>query len=510
MKRSLARLQFAVLVFTIASLVLGFIGCSGTASPVAADVVLTVTKDSQTSTYTMSSLKSLAVTTGWGGLMSSTGNISGPYQYRGVALTDLLNAAGGITENNAVRVSAKDGYAMTLSYQQITEGKFTVLDSTTGKEVTPSSPPEVILAYEEDGKALDDTFGPLRLGILTSNSQVTDGHWWVKWVQKVEVIPVEQPWTFELEGAINENIDKATFESGAAIGCHGAKYTDDQGHAWEGIPLWLLIGRVDDTLSHGDGAYSDTLADQGYEVQLVASDGYMVKLTAAETKRNNNMLVAYKMDGGSLSDKDWPLRLVGSAVEKQRQIGGIVSLKLVFPGATPTATPTATTSPTPTPAGAIVLTLVKGSQTKTYTMAQLQALTVLSGYGGKKSSGGTITGPLPYRGVAITVLLNDAFGGITATEAAVVTAKDGYTKSIYGDVLSQGAFATYNAAGQPMNPTSTPVAFVAFEENGKAFDPTDNGPLMLCIMTDRNTVTDGSWWIKQVIRIEIVRLSDVG
>jgi hypothetical protein len=298
----------------LASILVGCSSQSTTTSPVetsptsAGEAVLTVMKDTQTSTYTMTALKALPSITGWAGQMSSTGTISGPFQYKGVALSELLKAVGGITENNAVRVSAKDGYAMTLSYKQITEGNFTIIDSSTGKEVSATNVPIVFLAYEEDAKPIDENIGPLRLGIMTSNTQVTEGHWWVKWAQKIEVIAVQKPWTLKLDGAIVENMDQATFESGAAIGCHGMKYTDANGNVWEGIPLWYLIGRVDDaTDMHKGDAFSDVVADQGYEVQLIASDGYTVTLTSADTKRNDGMIVAYKMDGKPLADKNWPL-----------------------------------------------------------------------------------------------------------------------------------------------------------------------------------------------------------
>ena len=46
-----------------------------------------------------------------------------------------------------------------------------------------------ILAYEADGKPLDPKQdGTLRLAIVSDElNQVTDGHWAVKWVNKLEV-----------------------------------------------------------------------------------------------------------------------------------------------------------------------------------------------------------------------------------------------------------------------------------------------------------------------------------
>jgi len=126
-------------------------------------------------------------------------------------------------------------------------------------------------------------------------------------------------------------MDPGTFESGSAIGCHGVKWTDDQNRVWEGIPLWYLVGRVDDTDTHKGDAFNDAVADTGYEVQLIAADGFTLKLTSAEVKRNDALIVAFKRDGNQLPENQWPLRLVGATLEKSQMIGQISTIKLVFP-----------------------------------------------------------------------------------------------------------------------------------------------------------------------------------
>jgi hypothetical protein len=483
-----------ICLLMVGMLVTGFVGCK---SKVAEDtaVVLTITKGDQSSTYTMTALKALPSITGKTGRMSSTGNIEGPYDYKGVALSELLKAVGGITEENAVRISAKDGYAMTMSYKQVTEGNFTIIDGTTGKEVAATETPVVFLAYEEGGKPIGEDLGPLRLGIMTADGQLTEGHWWVKWAQKIEVISVQKPWTLKLEGAITENMDQATFESGSAIGCHGVKWTDDQNRVWEGIPLWYLVGRVDDpTETHKGDAFSDAIADAGYEVQLIAVDGYTLKLTSAEVKRNDALIISYKRDGDPLPENQWPLRLVGATLQKSQMIGQIVTIKLVFAGG-------ATTTP-PVDEGPVVLTVVKGSETKTYTLSALKALTPTTGYAGKKGKSGTITGPMPYTGVALTNILS-ALGSIPAGASVKFTAKDGYTKTFTYDQITQGTFTTYDTSGNAVNPEKTPIVVVAYEADGKALDES-TGPLQLAIMTCQNQVTDGSNFVNQLERIEII------
>ena len=66
-------------------------------------------------------------------------------------------------------------------------------------------------------------------------------------------------WVLHLEGAISEEMSDVTFEEGARPNCHGSSWRDDHNRVWEGIPLWLLVGRVDDDRKHKIGAFDDEL-----------------------------------------------------------------------------------------------------------------------------------------------------------------------------------------------------------------------------------------------------------
>jgi len=264
---------------------------------------------------------------GWGGLMTSTGRIVGPFRYKGVALNYLCDLVGGVNESNSIRVTAKDGYSMTFTYNQL-NGDFVTYDPTTGEEV-PHGELEMVLAYEEDGKFLTEEHGgPLRLVIVGSEKLVTEGHYWVKWVNKIEIKSVVEEWTLTLKGSITEIMDRATFESG--VSCHGVTWTDSKNRNWTGIPLWLLVGRVDDELKHGEDAFNDTLADLGYTVKIIASDGYNITLNSNKIKRNNNIIVANELNDKPLPEKYWPLRLVGSDLEKSEMIRNVVEIDVVF------------------------------------------------------------------------------------------------------------------------------------------------------------------------------------
>jgi hypothetical protein len=137
---------------------------------------------------TLDEIKKLPFTEGQAGIKSNTGQITQPALYKGVALKDLV-VVGGMDASMGENVEAKDGYSITYSYDQVTNGTFTAYDPSPGDELKSPDPLTVILAYERDGQPMpEESDDKLRLAIIsTKNNQVTDGHWSVKWVTKLEV-----------------------------------------------------------------------------------------------------------------------------------------------------------------------------------------------------------------------------------------------------------------------------------------------------------------------------------
>jgi DMSO/TMAO reductase YedYZ molybdopterin-dependent catalytic subunit len=126
-----------------------------------------------------------------GGLLTSVGVVYGPYEVRGVLLQDLCDLVGGLAPNEAADVSAPDGYSMVFSHDQIYSGGFPTYDPVTRHEVTHEKQ-MVLLTYEWNGKPIPhNDGGPLRLVIVSSESLLTEGHNWVMWVNKIEVISLE-------------------------------------------------------------------------------------------------------------------------------------------------------------------------------------------------------------------------------------------------------------------------------------------------------------------------------
>ncbi len=266
-----------------------------------------------------------------GGFMTSAGSIRGVGNYTGVPVTVLCDLAGGLNNDTSLRVTASDDYSMLFTYDQIT-GNFVTFDPSTGDEVQHNQSLIMILAYFFNGDPLPQGDGPLRLAIVGSEGLITEGHNWVKMIVKIEIRPAIRDWTLTLEGALSEEMDRATFESGA--NCHSANWTDSEDQEYTGIPLWLLLGRVDDMNVHETNetykAFNRTLADEGYIVRIIAADGYELELNGTRVKLNNDIIVASKLNGMSLPEKYWPLKLVGANLTKSEMIRNIAKIKIVF------------------------------------------------------------------------------------------------------------------------------------------------------------------------------------
>ncbi len=272
-----------------------------------------------------------------GGFKTSAGSLRGIGNYTGIRLVDLCSLVGGITDTCSLRVTAGDGYSMVYTYDQVMGQNFVTFDPATGDEVNHTQPLTTILAYFKDSLNLTAEDGsPLRLGILGSEGLLTEGHWWIKQVVKLEIRPAIEEWTLVLRGALVENMTRATFESGVNERCHGLNWTDSNNNVWTGIPLWLLIGRVDDGDIHVTNssvrAFNDTLALQGYTVKVITGQGYLREFNSTRVMRNANIIVANRLNSAPLPAPYWPLRLVGSGLTSNEMLSSVEEIQIVFPG----------------------------------------------------------------------------------------------------------------------------------------------------------------------------------
>ncbi len=381
--------------------------------------VLEIVGAAETKTMTMADLMAMPVTEGYGGIKSSTGKITPPVMFKGVALKDLAVMAG-MDDTTGLNVVAEDGYSITFSYDQIQNGNFVAYDPATGDELENPVPLTAMVAYEMDGKPLDPKQdGTLRLIIVSDKlNQVTDGHWAVKWVNKLEIKPLVMEWKLKAVGGIEDAYDRATIESCSAPQCHGASWTDDKAQEWVGVPLYILVGGVDDENKHEGIAFNDALADAGYTVDVISSDGYTVTFDIERLRRNKNIILAHKVNENPLSEKYFPLRLVGSELEKNEMAGMVTELKVNVP-------PAGSGGVANVPADQATFTLTGlVDQDLSLNEAALRNMEVLA-----ITAEHPKKGPQDYEGISLNALL-DLAGVQDGAQTLLVTAADGFTTEI--------------------------------------------------------------------------------
>jgi len=147
-----------------------------------------------------------------------------------------------------------------------------------------------------------------------------------------------------------------------------------------------------------------------------------------------------------------------------------------------------------------VLTVVGPSATREFSLAELQAMTATSGWGGWKNQVGNITAPMSWRGVSIASLMELVGGG----SSVIVRASDGYEQQFSAAEIHGGVVTYHPVTGQTITSISGNLrAIIAYSLNGQGL-PSDQGPLRLAFVSPQNEqVTDGSNWVKLVNRLTV-------
>ncbi|HHU77004.1 MAG TPA: hypothetical protein GXZ24_08970 [Firmicutes bacterium] len=140
-------------------------------------------------------------------------------------------------------------------------------------------------------------------------------------IERIELIGLPKKpegWTLEMIGEVGDIITQDEFEEGlACVSSHKAQWTDNEDNVWSGVPLWVLLGAIDDAETKSHWTFNDNVAETGYTVKVTAKDGFSKTFNSVDVARNNNFIIASKINGAPLADKkSKPLRLVGAGVAK--------------------------------------------------------------------------------------------------------------------------------------------------------------------------------------------------
>lgn len=276
---------------------------------------------------------------------------------KGTDVKDLCELASGASPGDEIEIKAPDGFSKDFAYEDVytpepEQGKLIVTwytaDSAEGDtgyvtDGTYTDGMRLIFFAETlnpDGKHVFGTWDMHETlaedywhyyydstsGILYPSSSGLS----VKWVSDIIIHsseePPTEPWTLTLNGAFTYNMSQAIFEN--SVHCHPANWTDGD-TLWEGIPLWRFVGFVDDDDQHSENAFNDAYAAAGYDVKVIASDGYSKTFASADVARNDDMIIANTMNGTELPEDMYPLRLVGPDLSSGQKVSMITEIQLV-------------------------------------------------------------------------------------------------------------------------------------------------------------------------------------
>ena len=252
------------------------------------DTILTLVRGDDTRTYALADLEQMDVATGPGTFTKSTGT-EYTATYTGVPLSTLI---GNVPADTTIRVTATDGYSMNYEAGML-------FDRTEGTW---------ILAYLENGEPLAEGVGPFRVVMVGEENPYFTSALSARMVATIEVLGVYEPYTLSVLGAFDRVFDRDELEAGNGCPCHTATVTvtsKGETHTYTGLPLWRLIGYADDDvyaaaelgIHYDEVDFNDVLAAEGYEISLVASDGYTQTATSNVIARDDRFIVAFKRDG---------------------------------------------------------------------------------------------------------------------------------------------------------------------------------------------------------------------
>ncbi len=325
MRRNRALLMLAIVALACLSLGLGRLAAAG-------EWKVEVVSGDRSAVLTGADGTAMKAQTVKAAFLRSTGRIDGPSVYVGIPMSAILERVGGLNPEQAIRVTARDGYQMVYSFAQVNGGIFTYDGE---GNVLRVGGPSMLLAFESERDSADKL--PRIIYARPDGAVITDGHFWAKSVAKIEVIPGVEDWQIRLSGVEKAWLDRATFES--IVTCpvtpHPAvswSVTEKDGSqsTYEGTPLWVVLSIIDggDT-PDGHYVFNDDLAEKGYTIRVISEDGFAAEFDSKTVARNDDIIVAYLRNGEYLAEGDAPLRLVGDLPTKKHSVKGIAMIEIV-------------------------------------------------------------------------------------------------------------------------------------------------------------------------------------
>jgi len=259
-----------------------------TAADAPEGIMLWLVKGDTVLTYTMQELEELETITAEGTFTNSVG-VDYTATYTGIPMTTLI---GNTASDATICVTASDGYSMNYPAEMF-------IDDSEGTWV---------LAYMENGEYMTYDPGYLRVVQIGDDNPHFTSSLSAKMVEQIEVLGAYVEYDLLVSGVVERLFSRGELEAGIGCSCHTATVSvtsKGETHTYTGIPLWRLVGYVDDDvypaaedgIHYNDEGFNNALAETDYSIVLVADDGYERVALSSWIARDDRFIVAFKMDG---------------------------------------------------------------------------------------------------------------------------------------------------------------------------------------------------------------------
>jgi DMSO/TMAO reductase YedYZ molybdopterin-dependent catalytic subunit len=140
---------------------------------------------------------------------------------------------------------------------------------------------------------------------------------------------------------------------------------------------------------------------------------------------------------------------------------------------------------------------------------EIASLPSYEGNGGFFTTVGVVYGPYVAKGVTLSELC-ELVGGVTPPDAVMVSATDGYS-SVFDYEQIMGDFITYDSENLKETPHDELRTILMYQQDGKPLSDGDGKPLRIAIVgTKKGLLVEGSYWVKWVNRIEVLKTTESG
>lgn len=180
--------NFSIAVTVVIIISVGICGCA-TNQPSEEQqekTLLTISVGSQLYVYSLDDLTALDNISEQGSYINKAGKITGPNNYTGVTISELLSTIPSLPTNYTFHAIASDEYARNYSIDEL-NGHVTLFNET-GAEIGTGNL-TMIIAYKENGVFLNETTkGPLRIAFVNTEPSLTKSGLWLSSLVKIEII----------------------------------------------------------------------------------------------------------------------------------------------------------------------------------------------------------------------------------------------------------------------------------------------------------------------------------